>query len=39
MRIQFLNGGLANQAFQYIFARYYALEKGEPMYMDDTYLR
>lgn len=37
MRIQFLNGGLANQAFQYIFARYYALEKGEPMYMDDTY--
>lgn len=37
MRIQFLNGGLANQAFQYIFARYYALEKGESMYLDDTY--
>lgn len=25
MKIQFLNGGLANQAFQYIFARYYEL--------------
>lgn len=37
MRIQFLNGGLANQMFQYIFARYYELEKGEPMYMDDSY--
>ena len=37
MRIQFLNGGLANQTFQYIFARYYELAKGEPMYLDDSY--
>ena len=38
MKIQFLNGGLANQAFQYIFARYYELSHpGDCMYMDDTY--
>ena len=38
MKIQFLNGGLANQAFQYIFARYYELSHpGEAMYMDDSY--
>lgn len=38
MKIQFLNGGLANQAFQYIFARYYELSHpGEVMYMDDSY--
>ena len=38
MKIQFLNGGLANQAFQYIFARYYELSHpGEQMYMDDSY--
>lgn len=38
MKIQFLNGGLANQAFQYIFARYYELaHPGEVMYMDDSY--
>ncbi len=38
MKIQFLNGGLANQAFQYIFARYYELSHpGEHMYMDDSY--
>lgn len=38
MKIQFLNGGLANQAFQYIFARYYELSHpGEIMYMDDSY--
>lgn len=38
MKIQFLNGGLANQAFQYIFARYYELSHPEEiMYMDDTY--
>lgn len=38
MKIQFLNGGLANQAFQYIFTRYYELaHPGEVMYMDDTY--
>jgi len=38
MKVQFLNGGLANQAFQYIFARYYELSHpGEMMYMDDSY--
>lgn len=38
LKIQFLNGGLANQAFQYIFARYYELSHpGEMMYMDDSY--
>lgn len=38
MKIQFLNGGLANQAFQYIFAKYYELSfPGEVMYMDDSY--
>lgn len=38
LKIQFLNGGLANQAFQYIFARYFELSHpGEIMYMDDSY--
>jgi len=38
MKIQFLNGGLANQAFQYIFARYYELSHpGQIMYLDDSY--
>lgn len=38
MKIQLLNGGLANQAFQYIFARYYELSHpGENMYLDDSY--
>ena len=38
LKIQFLNGGLANQAFQYIFARHYELSHpGEIMYMDDSY--
>lgn len=38
MKIQFLNGGLANQAFQYIFAKYYELSfPGDIMYMDDSY--
>lgn len=38
LKIQFLNGGLANQAFQYIFARYFELSHpGEYMYMDDSY--
>jgi len=38
MKIQFLNGGLANQAFQYIFARYYEFSHpGEVMYLDDSY--
>lgn len=30
--------GVANQAFQYIFARYYELSHpGEIMFMDDSY--
>lgn len=38
MKIQFLNGGLANQAFQYIFARYYELSHPDSiMFMDDSY--
>ena len=38
MKVQFLNGGLANQAFQYIFTRYYELSHpGEVMYLDDSY--
>ncbi|MCI9068474.1 MAG: alpha-1,2-fucosyltransferase [Lachnospiraceae bacterium] len=38
MKIQFLNGGLANQAFQYIFARYYELSHPDGiMYLDDSY--
>lgn len=38
MKIQFLNGGLANQVFQYIFARYYSLShNGDIMYLDDSY--
>lgn len=38
IKIQFLNGGLANQAFQYIFARYYELSHpGSVMYLDDSY--
>ena len=38
MKIQFLNGGLANQTFQYIFTRYYELSHpGQIMYLDDSY--
>ena len=38
VKIQFLNGGLANQTFQYIFARYYELSHpGQKMYLDDSY--
>lgn len=38
MKIQFLNGGLANQAFQYIFAKHYELSfPSDVMYMDDSY--
>lgn len=38
MKVQFFNGGLANQAFQYIFARYYELSHpGGIMYLDDSY--
>ena len=39
MRIQFLNGGLANQVFQYIFVRYAELENpgGDVWYFDDSF--
>lgn len=39
MKIQFLNGGLANQAFQYIFTKYYNLltKSQDVIYLDDTY--
>lgn len=38
MKVALLDGGLANQAFQYIFARYYELSHpGERMYLDDSY--
>ena len=38
MKIQFLNGGLANQVFQYLFTRYYSLShNGDIMYLDDSY--
>lgn len=38
MKIQFFNGGLANQVFQYFFARGYELTNpGAIMYLDDSY--
>ena len=39
MKIQFINGGLANQVFQYIFMRYAELSHQceEPWYLDDSF--
>lgn len=38
MKIQLLNGGLANEVFQYIFARHYELlHPGQIMYLDDSF--
>lgn len=39
MRIQYINGGLANQAFQYIFARFaeFYYPEGGKVYLDDSY--
>ncbi len=39
MRIQYFNGGLANQVFQYIFYRYGELSTGQKdiWYLDDSY--
>ncbi len=39
MKIQFLNGGLANQIFQYIFVRHCELAhpEAEPWYIDDSF--
>ena len=39
MRIQYFNGGLANQIFQYIFYRYGQLSTGHPeeWFLDDSF--
>ena len=39
MKIQYLNGGLANQVFQYIFTRYAELSfpSGGPWFLDDSF--
>ena len=38
MRIQFLNGGLANQVFQYVFVRFAQRYcTGEEWYLDDSF--
>lgn len=37
MIIQYLNGGLANQTFQYIFSRYVEKETGGICYLDDSF--
>ncbi len=39
MNIQYLNGGLANQVFQYIFVRYAELThpQNEPWFFDDSF--
>ncbi len=39
MKIQFLNGGLANQVFQYIFVRYAELSRPDekPWILDDSF--
>ena len=35
IRIVLMNGGLGNQTFQYIFARWLEIVTGEPCYLDD----
>lgn len=39
MKIQYLNGGLANQVFQYIFVRFAELynPQNEPWFIDDSF--
>lgn len=37
IRILYMNGGLGNQAFQYIFARWLEIKTGEPCYLNDFY--
>lgn len=38
MKIQFLNGGLANQVFQYIFVRFAEMHHpGEQWFLDDSF--
>lgn len=37
MKIQLLNGGLGNQVFQYIFARFLELASGDTVYLDDSF--
>lgn len=36
MKIVMCNGGLGNQTFQYIFARYLELKSGESVWVDDS---
>lgn len=38
MKIALFSGGLGNQVFQYIFARYVELETGEPCFLDNSSL-
>lgn len=37
MKIALFNGGLGNQVFQYIFARYIEASTGETCFLDDSY--
>ena len=37
MKIQLLNGGLGNQVFQYIFARFVELTTDDIVYLDDSF--
>lgn len=37
MRILYLNGGLGNQLFQYIFGRYLEIATGERVFFDDSF--
>ena len=36
MNIVFMNGGLGNQTFQYIYLRYLELQTGQPCIIDDS---
>ncbi len=35
MKLQYFNGGLGNQLFQYIFYRYYQIHAGEDIWLDN----
>lgn len=36
MRLVYMNGGLGNQIFQYVFFRWLEVETGESCIIDDT---
>lgn len=38
MNVAFINGGLANQMYQYIFSRYFTLRTGQEIYLDTSTL-